>query len=361
MVMTVLRVGIVGLGAQMQENLLPTLLQMPDIRIVAVCDSDLNRAGQIHRFISEVAITDDFDEMLDTAALDAVVMACPPQAHRDLAIKAMAKGVHVFVEKPPCFTLAELEYLIGAARQAQVVTGVGMNFKYAKPMRQLRDMTRTEQFGKVVHIQLNHYASKPTAPLWGLDSTLRSFLLAQAIHTIDLGVTFGGGELRDIESRVQRHEDSLLVSLELGFSSGATVSLLSGTMFPYFEFDMKIVSSNSMMVELNNLWNITLHEPVHGTGATGTAKRWRGAWQPGPLDSGYERSGYFGELEKFFDAVRNRSPYEASFESLLPTFRVIEQICHADSARADVAPVLALHSTHAAKSPAFLGAQTNVL
>ncbi|GFM65459.1 Gfo/Idh/MocA family oxidoreductase [Pseudomonas cichorii] len=327
--MTGLRVGIVGLGAQMQENLLPTLLQMPDIRIVAVCDSDRTRAEQINRFVSNVMITDSFDEMLASARLDAVVMACPPQAHRDLSFKAMAKGVHVFVEKPPCFTLDELEALIAASNDAKVVTGVGMNFKFAKPMQQLRKMTSTEQFGQTVHVQLNHYASKPTSPLWGLDSTLRSFLLAQAIHTIDLGVTFGGGELRDIESRVQRHGDSLLVSLELQFTTGASVSLLSGTLFPYFEFDMKIVSSNSMMVELNNLWNITMHEPEHGTSATGTAKRWRGAWQPGPLDSGYERSGYFGELEKFFHAVRTNTAFEASFESLRPTYKVIESICDA--------------------------------
>ncbi|RML44873.1 Dehydrogenase [Pseudomonas syringae pv. ribicola] len=338
MIMTGLKVGIVGLGAQMQENLLPTLLQMPDIRIVAVCDSDRVRAEQINRFVSNVMITDNFDEMLASVALDAVIMACPPQAHRDLSFKAMARGVHVFVEKPPCFTLAELEELIAASHRANVITGVGMNFKFAKPMRQLRQMTSTEQFGKIVHIQLNHYASKPTSPLWGLDSTLRSFLLAQAIHTIDLGVTFGGGELRDIESRVQRHGDSLLVSLELQFTTGASVSLLSGTMFPYFEFDMKIVSSNSMMVELNNLWNITMHEPEHGTSATGPAKRWRGAWQPGPLDSGYERSGYFGELEQFFHAVRNNTAYEASFESLRPTYAVIESICHADAvARPDLA------------------------
>ncbi|MBX8573433.1 Gfo/Idh/MocA family protein [Pseudomonas cichorii] len=327
--MTGLRVGIVGLGAQMQENLLPTLLQMPDISIVAVCDSDRTRAEQINRFVSNVMITDSFDEMLASARLDAVVMACPPQAHRDLSFKAMAKGVHVFVEKPPCFTLDELEALIAASNDAKVVTGVGMNFKFAKPMQQLRKMTSTEQFGQTVHVQLNHYASKPTSPLWGLDSTLRSFLLAQAIHTIDLGVTFGGGELRDIESRVQRHGDSLLVSLELQFTTGASVSLLSGTLFPYFEFDMKIVSSNSMMVELNNLWNITMHEPEHGTSATGTAKRWRGAWQPGPLDSGYERSGYFGELEKFFHAVRTNTAFEASFESLRATYKVIESICDA--------------------------------
>lgn len=361
--MTAIKIGIVGLGAQMRENLLPTLLQMPDVRIAAVCDSDLSRAAHIHRFISQVPLAETVEEMLASTPLDALVVACPPQAHRDIALLAMRKGVHVFVEKPPCFTLDELEMLVEASRRSNVVTGVGMNFKFATPVRQLREMTQAELFGKTLHIQLNHYASKPRTPLWGLDSTLRSFLLAQAIHTIDLGVTFGGGDLLDIQSRVQRHDDSLIVSAELLFSSGTTASLLCGTMFPYFEFDMKLVSSNSTMVELDNLWNITLHEPEHGTRATGAAKRWRGAWQPGPLDSGYERSGYYGELHQFVQAVRQQTRYEANFESLLPTYRVIEQICEADLAPSTIAVPGVVHrpehGSHVTLSKAHSGVGSN--
>ncbi|MCF7697389.1 Gfo/Idh/MocA family oxidoreductase (plasmid) [Mycetohabitans rhizoxinica] len=345
--MTAIQIGIVGLGAQMQENLLPTLLQMPDVRIVGVCDITTPRAAQIHRFLSDVPVASSVDELFTLAAPDALVLACPPQAHRDIALQAMRAGIHVFVEKPPCFTLDELEALVLANRQSGVITGVGMNFKFAKPIRQLRNMTRAAPFGRTLHVQLNHYASKPREPLWGLNSTLRSFLLAQAIHTIDLGITFGDGKLTDIRSRVQRYDDSLIVNAELVFSSGTTASLLCGTMFPYFEFDMKIVSSTSMMVELDNLWNITVHEPEHGTRAAGTAKRWRGVWQPGPLDSGYERSGYYGELFEFFEAVRKRETFSANFESLLPTYRVIEQICAVDSQNIGVAQNFALPTLHA--------------
>lgn len=344
--MSVIKVGLVGIGAQMQENLLPSLLQMPDIRIVAACDSDAARAKQIHRFISDIPTMDSVPAMLAAASPDAIVMACPPQVHRAMSIYAMQRGVSVFVEKPPCATLEELRGLVDIAQQCGVRTGVGMNFKFARPVRQLREMTASQEFGDTLHIQLNHYANKPRAPLWGLDSTLRSFLLAQAIHTIDLAVTFGEGELVDVQSRVQRHGDALIVKGEFTFSSGATASLLSGTTFPYFEFQMKLVSSSSTMVELDNLWNITVHEPEHGTRATGAAKRWRGAWQPGPLDSGYERSGYFGELHRFFEACRTRTRFEADFESLLPTYRIIEAICEADApadAELDTPAVQAMH------------------
>ncbi|UTH74300.1 Gfo/Idh/MocA family protein [Chromobacterium sp. IIBBL 290-4] len=328
--MSVLKVGLVGIGAQMQENLLPALLQMPDIRIAAACDSNQASAGRIHRFLSDLPVFDKAAAMLDAVPLDAIVLACPPQVHFNAAMLAMARGVNVFVEKPPCVNLGELQTLIAACHRAQVVSGVGMNFKFARPVRQLHEMTECEEFGQTLHIQLNHYASKPRAPLWGLSSTLRSFLLAQAIHTIDLAVTFGKGELTQIGSNVQRHGDAMIVKAELEFSSGASASLLAGTTFPYFEFDMKLVSSGSILVELDNLWNITLHEPEHGTRPTGTAKRWRGAWQPGPLDSGYERSGYFGELHQFFEAIRHGERFEADFASLLPTYRVIEAICAAD-------------------------------
>ena len=337
--MSVIKVGLVGVGAQMQENLLPSLLQMPDVRIVAACDIDETRATQMRRFIPDIPTTNSVAAMLDATAVDALVMACPPSVHRDAGLIAMRRGVSVFVEKPPCGSLQELELLVATAREFGVTTGVGMNFRFARPVRQLQEMTTAEAFGNTLHIQLNHYASKPRARLWGLDSTLRSFLLAQAIHTIDLAVMFGRGALTDVRSRVQRHGDTLLVNGELTFSSGATASVLAGTMFPYFEFEMRLIGSSSTMVELDNLWKMTVHEPEHGTRATGAGKRWRGAWQPGPLDSGYERSGYTCELHAFFDALRTRNCFEADFKSLLPTYRIIEAICEAnepsDAARCD--------------------------
>jgi predicted dehydrogenase len=329
--MTAIKIGLVGIGAQMKENLLPSLLQMPDVRIVAACDTDRARVTEIHRFVPGIPVKDSVVDLLKDIHVDALVMAGPPQMHREAALLAMQRGVAVFVEKPPCSTLAELEELVDVANRHGVVTGVGMNFKFAKPIRQLREMTTSREFGDTLFVQLNHYANKPRTPLWGLDSSLRSFLLAQAIHTIDLAVTFGRGELIDVRPRVQRHNDGLIINGDLTFSSGVTASLLSGTTFPYFEFQMKVVSSTSTMVELDNLWNMTVHEPEHGTNVTGVAKRWRGTWQPGPLDSGYERSGYYGELLAFFDAVRARGCFEADYASLLPTYRVIEAICREET------------------------------
>jgi predicted dehydrogenase len=329
-----LRVGLVGLGNQAEENILPSLLHSPSVTIAAVCDQRPERAREVGRYVAGFDYFAEASDMLAKVALDAVVVVCPPDVHRDVAHLAMSHGVSVFVEKPPCATLGELEALAAAARTSGVVSGVGMNFRFARPIRQLRAMAAKPSFGKAVYLQLNHYASKPTSPMWGLTSTLRSFLLAQTIHTIDLAVQFGG-QVRECRPAVIREGGTMVIEIGLSFESGATASILTGTMFPYFEFDMKLVSDTSTMVTLDNLWNLTLHAPGQGSEIAGTDKRWRGRWQPGPLDSGFVRSGYKTELDTFFDCVRQGQPFEADLASLLPTYEVIEQVCRTEDAVVD--------------------------
>ena len=334
-----LRIGIVGLGAQAQENILPSLLHSPNVKIVAACDREPARLEQVRRYIRTFEPFTDAEEMLDRVPLDAVVAVCPPDAHRDVAHMAMQRGIGVFVEKPPCATYDELEKLTEAAERSGVVTGVGMNFRFSRPVQQIKLMSADASFGKSVYVQLNHYASKPTEPLWGLSSTLRSFLLAQTIHTIDLAMLFGG-KATSSRSSVISVGNTMVVEIGISFASGASASILTGTMWPYFEFDMKLVSDTSTMVTLDNLWNLTLHERSNGNGGVARDKRWRRYWQPGPLDSGFERSGYKTELDTFFDCVRTKSRFESDFASLLPTYDVIEMVCrsHPQMSDASAAP-----------------------
>lgn len=325
--MSLIRVGLVGIGAQTKENLLPALMQIPDVQIVAVCDTDVARAETMRGYIRDVQVFKSVETMLSSMGLDALVLACPPQAHRDISLMAIERGVHVFVEKPPCFSLGELKQLIDAADRKKVVTGVGLNFRFARPVQQIRKIASSKEFGRPVHVQINHYANKPRAPMWGLNSTLRAFLLAQTIHSIDLTTVFGQDEVTDVHSTVQWDGDAMLTQINITFSSKRTASILTGSMFPYFEIDMKVISDKSAMITMDNLWNITLHEASIANQVVGADKRWRNAWKPSPLDSGYVRTGYLTELTGFFNAIRTNTSFEADFQSMVPTYQIIEQVC----------------------------------
>ncbi|MGG1949365.1 Gfo/Idh/MocA family oxidoreductase [Trinickia sp. NRRL B-1857] len=322
--MGVLKVGLVGIGAQMQQNLLPALLQTPDIDIVGACDSEAARVCEIHRFIPNIATTDSVSSMLDSMSVDAMVIACEPYAQREISMRAMQRGIGVFVERPPCSTLGELRSLVDMARQCGVRTGVGMNLRFSRPVRQLLELAMSEAFGDTSSIQLTHYVHQPHSASSERDRALRSFLLGQALQTIDLAVTFGGGELVDVQSRVQRTGEALIVEAECTFSSGAIASLLLGTTLPHFEFQMKLFGSTSTMAELDDRGNVTVHGAQPGSYSESTAQS--------PLDFGPDRGGYESELHRFFEACRTRTRFEADFRSLLATYRIVEAICEADGA-----------------------------
>ena len=61
---------------------------------------------------------ESFDEMLGDPELDAVVIATPVPTHFDLAKQALEAGKHVFVEKPPAMTGAEIDELAAIAQTA---------------------------------------------------------------------------------------------------------------------------------------------------------------------------------------------------------------------------------------------------
>jgi predicted dehydrogenase len=321
-----LRIGLIGMGNQTKENLLPALLQCRDVEVATVHDLDPSAAASIRNWVRTATVAPTLQSLLHDNRIDAVIAACPPQAHYEIARQAMAAGIPVFVEKPPCVSLEELEELCEIARLTSAITAVGMNFRFSHPLRQLRNSILQPEFGRTLHIQINHYASKPRSSLWAIESTVRSFFLAQAIHSVDLAVSIAAAPIVSISPRIHRGREGELYTVNLTFENGAAATVLTGSIFPYFEFDMRVVGDGAAMASLDQLWNLTLHKSSAATPGT-KDKRWREAWQPSPLDSGYSRSGYIGEVEEFFNSVREGKRPSTSFDTLVPTYQVIEALC----------------------------------
>jgi len=325
--MAILRLGFIGAGEQGINNLLPALLQVSGARVAAVCDQNTTRGETAAARAGGVPVFDDPKTMIDTCELDAVIMACPPSIHRDMAHYAMARGLHVFVEKPPCLTTRELQDLITVAREHRVVTGVGLNYRFASAVERFREVSRNALFGDLVHLHIMHAANKPRAPMWDTNTT-RAFMLAQAIHSVDLAISFGG-EVDKVDVSVREKGKSSLIQVDIAFEGGASASLLTGSAFPVFSYEMLAVGSEGHMLRLENFWDLTLLSEGRQGPLIGDGKRWREAWHPSPLESGYARSGYFGELQAFVDAIQQKKRFVADYEAMLPTYHVIDAVVNA--------------------------------
>ena len=139
-------VAIIGTGGQGIVNM-KQLFQEADVRIAALCDvneeSDYSmfyygntaglkpaRALVRQRYGQPCPTYRDYHEMLDKEDIDAVLLATPDHSHAVIALDVIAKGKHLYCEKPLCRTVYETRMVTEAARKAGVATQLG-NFGHS--------------------------------------------------------------------------------------------------------------------------------------------------------------------------------------------------------------------------------------
>jgi len=314
------RIGLVGAGEQGAGFLFPALMQVSGATLVGIADSIPGRAEALASRTGAPAFA-SAEALIDACAPDALVIACAPQVQIQLAHLAIARGIHVFVEKPPALYLSELRLLADMARRRGVVTGVGMNFRFSSAALAIQQAIASPDFGELVHLTLSYAANKPKAPMWDLDSSFRTFLLAQSIHAIDLALALGGPVTTSSTDVVMRDGAFAFARHSLKFASGGLGTILAGNVFPRFDFHVTAVGDASQVVSSNSLWSVDVlaaGEPL------GTIRKGENQWRPSPLESGYGRTGYLQELKTFVEAVTAGHLFSGGFESLIPVFEIIE-------------------------------------
>ena len=120
------RVGVVGCGMVAQAEHLQNLLQLFDrFRIAALADpSRVVREAMSARY-GVASVHDGYRSLLDAGGIDAVLVSAPAAAHTEIVLASLDAGLHVFVEKPMCITLADAERIIAARERAGKVVQVG--------------------------------------------------------------------------------------------------------------------------------------------------------------------------------------------------------------------------------------------
>jgi predicted dehydrogenase len=119
-----LRIGVAGAGLIAQVEHIPNLRFLNDrFDIVAVADPSLQGRRLMERRHG-VATCGSFDELMGLKP-DAILIAAPDSYHAEFAGRALDAGIHVFCEKPLCFSVADIDTLIAKRDAAKRVLQVG--------------------------------------------------------------------------------------------------------------------------------------------------------------------------------------------------------------------------------------------
>ena len=106
------KLGIVGLG-NMGKVHVRHVMDLPNTKLVAVCETNCDKL-QAANVDASVTSFMDYQQMLDSVAIDGVIIATPHYEHPDMSIAAFERGIHVLVEKPIAVHVNEARRMIDA-------------------------------------------------------------------------------------------------------------------------------------------------------------------------------------------------------------------------------------------------------
>ncbi|MFZ0163251.1 Gfo/Idh/MocA family protein [Trebonia sp.] len=145
-----IRVGVVGVGYWGSRHV-RVLRATTGVGAVIGVDQRFAEIGDGRREAEPgIAAYADIEEALPH--VDAVVIATPPASHAPLALKAIAAGKHVLVEKPMATTTAAARMIVDAAAAAGVVLMPGHTFEHNAAVHKLRDLVRGGHLGRLFYL-----------------------------------------------------------------------------------------------------------------------------------------------------------------------------------------------------------------
>ena len=185
----------VGMGQHSLVNLYPVLHYL-GVPLRYICVTSERKAQMIARKFPHVQVTTSLDEILQDEAVKGVFVCASPSAHFSLALQVLKSGASLFIEKPPCQTLAELETLIDLQRlYGSLVAMVGLQKRYTPAIQLLKKRLHKERLVSYdLHYLTGAYPERPR--VGERSSGMGNALLDLYIHPLGLAChLFGQPEI----------------------------------------------------------------------------------------------------------------------------------------------------------------------
>lgn len=195
------KVAVIGCGTW-GRNLVRNFHNLESLAYV--CDLEQKNINAIKNDYSNVKFTNNFDDILQSKEIDAVVIATPSHTHYNMIKKSLDADKHVYVEKPIATTAEHAKEMKEYAEQKGKTLMVGHLLLYHPAVTRLRDIIREGLLGEITYAQsdrLNiNYLKNDKSVMWDLaphDISMISYVLGKKPVKVTSAVGFSS-EKNDI-------------------------------------------------------------------------------------------------------------------------------------------------------------------
>jgi predicted dehydrogenase len=186
----------------------------------------------------------DLEQLLADPAVDALVIATPPETHHRLAKEALRRGKDVLVEKPLTLRTEDAEELVRMARERSRVLMVGHLLVYHPAVDLLRDIVQRGELGEIHYL----YSQRVN---FGVIRTHENALWSLAPHDVAVAIDLFGESPQSVTAQGAAYvrpgvED--VAFLQLRFPSGRLAAIHVSWLDPHKDRKLTLVGSRKMAV-----------------------------------------------------------------------------------------------------------------
>ncbi len=312
----------IGIGNHSINNLYP-VLDYIHIPLKYICCKSKDKLPLIEEKWRGVKATISLDEILSDEEVKGVFVSVIPSEHTAIAKKVLASGKALFIEKPPCLSLAELRQLMDLE---QSFVMIGMQKRYAPATKILTKRLKNETLltYSMRYLTGSYPEGNPLIDLF--------------IHPLDyVCYLFGKAEIRNCEYIQGKNGVTLLLTLRHEAISGilelstayswqnAIETLTVNTERGIYELSQ--METLMFTPKLGQVFGIPLEKVMRRSSITETIFS-RNNFVPTTVNNQIYTQGYFDEIKAFVETVQKGSrfaPY-SGFHSMYNTYTLIDAI-----------------------------------
>lgn len=127
---------------------------LPNVELVAVADDDRAGLAAAAKRLKLEKTYSDYRRMLDEVKPD--VVGIGPRwvdQHRDMVVAAAERGIHIYMEKPFCRTLAEADEMIAACERTHVKLAIAHQTHYSPKLAVVKQLIADGKLGRVLEFR----------------------------------------------------------------------------------------------------------------------------------------------------------------------------------------------------------------
>jgi predicted dehydrogenase len=196
------------------------------------------------RIYPSLETTTKFDDVINDAEINAIVIATPVRFHFEMARKSLLAGKHTFIEKPMASSVDECEQLIEIAQKKQLKLMVGHTFIYSPPVRKIKEIVTAGDLGEIQYIS----ARRLNLGLFQTDINVAWDL---APHDISIMLYILNEEPLTVNCQGKAHvnpEVEDVTNITINFPTGGSATTQSSWLDPNKIREMTFVGSKRMLV-----------------------------------------------------------------------------------------------------------------